>query len=204
MKIPKSEKLFYGLAGGTIVLAGGLLFLQNSALDSLRSDVQTLKAKAESEKDARVKLVQSSRDLADLRTQLAHLEQGIPDAAYVPTMLKELEAMGKTQSVEVTGLRPAAKKPAAFNGEKKSSEAKPYEPLDLELKGKASYTDLLKFVAALNSFPKILEVRTITISPKPSGALRGADTRMEITMGIRAFLFKQATSTPPKKDGLST
>jgi Tfp pilus assembly protein PilO len=84
---------------------------------------------------------------------------------------------------------------------KGSADGKPYEPLDLELKGKASYANLLKYVAALNTFPKILEVRTLSIAPGPPGSADASD-QLDITMGIRAFLFKQPNEQ--KKDGLSS
>jgi Tfp pilus assembly protein PilO len=200
MTLPKNAKILYGVATGAIVLAGGFLYMQNNSLTDLKTQVAGLRTTADKEKDAQTTLIQTERDLTGLKERLVHLEKGIPDAAYVPTMLKELEAMGKTQNVEVTGLRPAPPKPNTM-GDKKPFDSKPYEPLDLELKGKASYADLLRFVNALNTFPKILEVRTVTIAP----GLPGNDTtgnQLEITMGIRAFLFKQ--NSDEKKDGLSS
>jgi hypothetical protein len=104
-------------------------------------------------------------------------------------MLKELEALGKSGGVDVAGLRPNFRKQDnGFSAEKKGIDTKPYQPLDLEFKGKAEYQNLLKFLAALNSFPKILEVRTISITP-PSGGVRKADDRLDFTIGLRAFLF---------------
>jgi Tfp pilus assembly protein PilO len=199
MNLPKSAKLLYAMSGGAVVFTCGILYLQNNSLNDLRAVVAGLKSKADAEKDAPQKLLQAQRDLVGLKAHLAHLEQGIPDAAYVPTMLKELEALGKTQGVEVSGLRPAVARVNPM-AEKKPFDAKPYEPLDLELKGKASYGSMLKFVAALNTFPKILEVRTVTIAPGPP-ASQNEGNRLEVTMGIRAFLFKQPNAQ--KKDGLS-
>jgi Tfp pilus assembly protein PilO len=199
MTLPKSAKLLYGLSGGAVVITCGLLYLQNNSIGQLRGVVAGLKSQADQQKDAAKTLVAAQIELTGLKSQLSHLEQGIPDAAYVPTMLKELEAMGKIQGVEISGLRPAATRTNPM-AEKKPFDSKPYEPLDLELKGKATYGDLLKFLAALNTFPKILEVRTVSIAPA-TGASQDAANRLDVTMGIRAFLFKQHNAQ--KKDGLS-
>ena len=88
------------------------------------------------------KLADSKNQLTQLQTKLAHLEQGVPDAAYVPTMLKDLELAGKQHGIEVTGLRPMPVKNYAPGKDKDAGEAKPYEPLDLEAPRAAAATPI--------------------------------------------------------------
>jgi Tfp pilus assembly protein PilO len=155
----------------------------------LRDQAANLGERAKEQTHIGQELAQSRLDLAGLRSKLSHLEEGIPDAAYVPTMLKEIEMTGKQMGVEVMGLRPQVK-PKNMNPDKVQVSKKPYEPLDLDLKGRATYRDLVQFVTSLNTFPKIVEVRTIGITP-PAAGQRGTDSRLEFTLGIRAFLFSQ-------------
>ncbi|HWD41829.1 MAG TPA: type 4a pilus biogenesis protein PilO [Fimbriimonas sp.] len=200
MKKASNANLFFALAAIAVLGGGGFLFLQNSSLDTQRDEVRSLEKQASQASTVSAQLVDAKKSLNELQTKLAHLEQGLPDSAYVPTMLKELELMGKSQNLEVTGLRPSIKRPTS-NAKDREMAKKPYEPLDLELKAKARYSDLVNFVRALDSFPKIVAVRTLAIVPPAPGA-RAHDDRLDVTMGLRAFLFKQSQpQTAVKADG---
>ncbi len=191
MKKAPDPKLYFGLAGLTLVGGMGFLFLQNKSMNSQRAKVALLSEQAKEQQQIYLKLNDSQKTLLDLKSKLAHLEQGVPEAAYLPTMLKELELTGKQHGIEVTGIRPLAVKGPTFGKETNPDANKPYQPMDIELKGKGKYADLMSFVRALNVFPKIVAVRTVGITP-PAMGQKGGDGRLEITMGLRAFLFKQA------------
>ncbi len=188
MKQARNPKVFFGLSIGVFAGAIGFLFMQNQGLNSLRSKVGQLREQDREQNQIYVKLQQSQKDLQDLQTQLAHLEASVPDSAYVPTMLKELELAGKQKGIEVTGLRPATKKPSMGSKDKAADTQKPYMPLDLELKGRGKYADLQAFVESLNSFPKIVAVRTVTLAPNATN--NATDHRLEVTIGLRAFVFQ--------------
>jgi Tfp pilus assembly protein PilO len=197
-------KPYFILAGITLVGGMGFLFMQNKSLGSLRSKVSLLSEQAREQKQIYMKLADTQKDLADLQVKLSHLEQGVPEAAFVPTMLKELEDAGKQRSIEVLGVRPVTVKGPKYGKDPQADEDKPYEPLDLELKGKGLYTDLVGFVRGLNTFPKIVAVRTVSIAPPVLGP-KDADKRLDLTLGLRAFVFKQSgddkSSPDPKQIG---
>jgi len=190
------------LTGGAILAGAVFLYWQNSSLEPLREQAATLSVQTQDAEHVYQKLDQAKKDDADLQAKLAHLEQGIPDLAYVPTMLQELALEGKKMGVEVTGIRPTVKPGTVVmtDKEKKDEDKKPYQALDLEMKGRSKYDDLTKFVTALNQFPKIVEVRTLAINP-PALAQRAKDSRLDFTLGMRAFLFKEKTAPAAKPAG---
>jgi Tfp pilus assembly protein PilO len=194
VKKARNPQVFFGLSGAVLLGATGFLFMQNQALNSRRAEVVQLRKQDQEQQKIFTQLDDSKKQLADLQTKLVHLEQGVPDAAYVPTMLKELELAGKKQGIEVTGLRPMTKRPTAGAKDKELNDQKPYQPLDLELKGRGKYSDLQAFVETLNTFPKIVAVRTITIAPIATS--KSAAHGLEITIGLRAFVFPSKGAKP--------
>ena len=63
-----------------------------------------------------------------------------------------------------------------------------------------SYADLIAFVQALDTFPQIVTVRTVAIQP-PGARSRDNDRRLDLTIGLRAFLFKQVKPEGTDEDG---
>lgn len=191
MRKAPNAQVYFALAGLTFFGSVGFLFMQNQRLDSKRAEVARMTEQSKEQQEIYKKLDASKQELADLKTKLSHLEAGVPDAAYVPTMLKDLELVGKAHGIEVTGLRPAQAKTPPPSKDKDVTTQKPYQPLDLELKGRGRYFDVVTFIEALNVFPEIVTVRTVGLSPAMSANKTG-DKTLEVTIGLRAFLFKQA------------
>ena len=111
MKRAPNPQVLFGLAAAVFFGAVGFLFLENGSLNSKRAKVAELREQDREQQQIFSKLEDSKKDLADLKAKLVHLEQGVPDPAYVPTMLKELELAGKQKGIEVTGLRPPCTAP---------------------------------------------------------------------------------------------
>ncbi len=188
MKATPSPKLFLMLTAGTILLGGGAVYLQVSALGDLQTRTDTLKKEVKDEKTVRADLAVSQTKVDDIKTKLAHLEEGLPDAAYVPTMLKELESTGKQNGIEVLGVRPTV-----VPTTKKDLEAakKPYEEIGIEIKGRGRYEDVLKFLKAMNTFPKIVATKTVSITPKTSTDKPHEKPTLDVSIEVKAFLFKK-------------
>src|SRR5262249_22924054 len=128
------------------------------------------------------------------KTLLTHLEKGIPTTAYVPTMLQELAKIGNDCGITVTGVRPvpktASSNAAAQSGDGTQTVSKPaYDALDIEVKGRGNYASVMKFITALQTFPKIVGSRTISITPcmEPNDNAQGL---VDIVIGLRAYLFQ--------------
>lgn len=199
-KIPPVN-LFLGLAGVALAASGGLAYWQYRGFTDLRAETQQLSKRVEDEKSVRRRLASSSEQVERTRDLLAHLESGLPEQAYLPTLLKDLETVGGAHGIKVSGVRPTAKRAVPKRtGDKAPPEArKPYSELDLEVKGSGTFDAIMTFVRALKEFPKIAEVRALSLQPiarQPSGM----SPTLEMTAMIRAYVMKPDKSVAAEKE----
>ena len=175
-----------GFVGGA-----ALVGFQFSGLNADRARVNDLQSQTQNESEVQAQLTKSQEDLDEAKARLTHLEQGIPSTAYIPTMLQELAKTGNESGIRVTGVRPVprAAAAAASVGDGTQAVSKPaYDELVIEVKGRGNYASAMKFIEALQTFPKIVGSRTIEIAPclEPKDAKEGL---VDITVGLRAYLF---------------
>jgi Tfp pilus assembly protein PilO len=175
-----------GFVGGA-----ALVGFQLSGLNADKAHIGQLIAQTQDESAVQSQLAKSQQDLDAAKSQLTHLEQGIPGTAYVPTMLQELAKVGNASGISVTGIRPVpttANTAAAQSTDAQTVQKPAYNALDIEVKGRGNYAAVMKFITALQTFPKIVGSRTISITPclEPSDAAQGL---VDITIGLRAYLF---------------
>lgn len=205
MKRRHSAK-FWALMTVLAVIGGGaLVALRFSSVGNDRQRVAALRAETQDEELVQGQLAHSQKELDLARLKLQHLEQGIPTTAYIPTLLFELEKIGKDSGIKVIGVRPMPKPPqsavAKQAGAESTEVSRPaYEELNIEVKGRGNYASVMRFVDALRSFPKIVAARTVTVTPglDPKNAING---QLEVAVELRAYLFPQtkAKETPAKE-----
>lgn len=193
-------------AVGVFLGVSGLCYYQFTQFADLGKDVVELQLKIENEGNIQGELDEINAMVADSRSKLDHLERGVPPKAYIPTMMTELESLGKTNKIEVLGVRPLPKKATAApkkteDGKVVAPPAKPYEEQDLEVKGTGEYMDVLAFLTALERFPKIVKVNQVTLIPKQDFKNPGKTTgRLDIAVELRAYLFKQDAPMPTMEE----
>lgn len=186
-----------GFVGGA-----ALVGFQFSNLNADKARVEQLRSQTQNESEVQTQLLKSQQDLEESKARLTHLEQGIPSTAYVPTMLQELAKVGNESGIRVTGVRPVprAAAAAAATGDGTQAVAKPaYDELQIEVKGRGNYASVMKFVTALQTFPKIVGSRTIEIAPclEPKDAKDGL---VDISVSLRAYLFPDNKDKSKDKD----
>ncbi len=190
-KQPPNPKVYLILAALTVVGGGFLGFMQYNNLGELESKIEALKKDGKDGKSISKDLADSDLKVVDLKKQLAHLEENIPDFAYIPTMLKELETTGKSFNLKVLGVRPIAKVVPA-GSKAKTVVKKTYDDQDIEVKCRGTYANIVGFVKSLNAFPKIVAVRSVSMEPKAQpGQLK--DKSLEVSVLLRAYLFPAGT-----------
>lgn len=152
-------------------------------------DDQSGLAKAAEETGAKVKLATE---------RLAHLELSVSQAAYIPTMLTELERTGRLAGMEVLGVRP---KPAPTmspkDAKEKKEKRKPYLELDIEIKGRGPFRSVLNFLAALQEFPRIVEVKNLSLAPKTQTGAAMGKPDIDMVLLVRTFIFPPASPVDP-------
>ncbi len=192
-------KTFIGLGAIAFVASVGMCYIPYSKLSSNRAKVAQLLPKVKPFNQVQQDLQTSRTKLASDQTSLAHLEANVSSAAYVPSLLLDVDKYGHQCGIQVTGVRPQAPTPTPPVDPKKKVAAKPYDELTIDVTGTGTYEAALKFLQGLPMFPKIVEARTVTIvpvaiDPKNPHASKG---KLNITIEIRAFVFKQSDMPAP-------
>lgn len=194
----KNALLMVGATALVLLGSGGAGYYQFSKLDEAGKRVSALRTKVQENQDAEAQLTELQAQVASSQEKLNHLEQGVPARAYIPTMMKELEMIGRDNGIEVLGVRPMAPKfasaPVATGEEgEKAPPPKAYDEQLIEVKGTGAYMNVLAFLASLETFPKIVAVSQVTLMPRETTdngqeKITGPK-RLEITVELRAYLF---------------
>lgn len=178
-----------------LILGGGAIYWQYSAMTAAESRVNSLESEVPNEEELTGTLTASQTELSEFQQKLQHLEKGVPQAAYVPTLIKELEQVGRMNKVTVTGVRPVM---AVSSPTKTGEDKKPYQEIEMDIVGRGGYLAVLNLVSALQTFPKILSVSTVAVVPKRD---QDAKQVLEATVRIKAFVFaeEKAEAKPTEK-----
>lgn len=192
MKLQASPKVFMGLAALALVGGGGGAYYQWNSLQDVQAQAEALRQQMKDPAEVNRQLEQSGVQLAEFGSRLSHLEKGVPQMAYMATMLSELDRIGTESGINVLGVRPIAQASPltaqqSAGGDTPTAARKPYQELNIEVKGRGDYRSVLTFVQALQRFPKIVAARTISITPKVDTE-KGTQL-LDITVEIRAYMF---------------
>lgn len=194
MKNGPNPTTFLILAVAALIAGSGAIYWQYSQLSERLDSIAKLKKALRDENQTRQEVAESQIKVDESRQRLVHLEEGVPELAYIPTLLTELESIGKENGIEVLGVRPVTKQaePKKPNESGTTPKKKAYEELNIEVKGRGKYEAVAAFLQALRTFPKIVAVRTVTLTPKymDTGPVPESPT-LDATVEIRAFLFPE-------------
>lgn len=187
------------------------------------AELEQKQKKVEESRQIAQKLERSKLDYLDARSQVRYLESSVSTQDFVPTLLKQLEHLGRSVNLNVLGVRPqpapvavaprsissgakasegnvqAASQPksgAAANGGATGTSAtqqpKPYEELKINLEVEGRYMNALDFLYKLTSFPKIIAVDSVEMSPQESLVATSPILTMKLT--VTAFVLKDHSS----------
>lgn len=166
-------------------------------------------------------IAQTQRDsqnrFIDTRAQIRFLESSVATQDYVPTLLKQIEHLGRSVNLKVVGVRPkidnapkiatpppaeAGKSASAADGTPapKPEPPKPYDELSIDLRLEGSYMNALDFLYRLTSFPKIIAVNSVQMAPTEVMGLVGSP-KLTIDISVTAFVFKQIPASAKKTTG---
>lgn len=221
--------VFALLAIAALCLTGlgvSLYRAKGAELERLHKDLVTREKQLE---DVRAKLTEQPKleaRYAELQTRLSVLEPALPDSAYMPTFLRQIERLAVGTDNRIVAIRPKAKtgskgqsakvnpetgevmKPdtAAEKQEAESAKGKqeadrkskiPYDHSSIEMKIEGRYSTILAFLDELRRFPKMIAVNDINFSPKSVGAETVRSPELTATLDLTAVIMKGG------KDGTS-
>jgi Tfp pilus assembly protein PilO len=204
---------------GIFVVTGGLWVLQSQAM----ADTQKkLEVKIQELNDGRA--VAQRRDHARTaletdRLQLRYLEKSVSDAAYVPTLLKQIEDLAASTHNKVLSVRPdggssgpskiqqrrdpeAQAKGEASKKDEDKKEAQPtapYTPMAIKISLTGGFKSTQEFIQRLNRFPKIVAVDEVQIRPHAANKSSAPTSAplLDIELRITAFVMKESLPFRP-------
>jgi Tfp pilus assembly protein PilO len=219
MQTPKATNRYILLLTAVfavVVLGGGaLLWVQNSGVQSAR---RLLEEKEETLVDSRRmarRFEQAQAAWLEDQAALQFLETGVSSAAYVPSLLKQLEDLGRDTRNRVLGVRPTvqstaprridqrrdpeaqakgAESPSA-TGDEPEAKPEPYTLLQINVRLVGTYDSIQDFVYRLTRFPKIIAVEQLQMQPHvQAGVTRtGSEANLlNVEMELTAFIMKEA------------
>lgn len=197
------------VAAGVAFIAMGFLYYNRSArLSVLEAEIQRKEQKLEDCKKITERLTDVQTSLAQSQSRLSLLEQGVSTKAFVPTLLRQLEDLGRSMNLSVTGVRPkpaADVQPTPTTDGKTKTAAKPdpYDRLDIEIQVNGKYWDVVRFIHQLTAFPKIVAVHDVQVSPATGSgreALANSSPKLAVRMNTTAFIMKESPTPAASKD----
>jgi Tfp pilus assembly protein PilO len=204
------------LVSAMVVLLGLGVFVYRvraHTLGTLRVELDQKRTRLAGAQARIAKRGQLEKEYAELRTRLAVLEPSLPTYAYVPTFLKQIEALATNTHNAVAGVRPLPKpaapapnppaagegegsaangaaKPAANSGApgtQPKDKAKPteqmYDRLPIEVSLTGGYWDTARFLHQLATFPKMIAVSDMQFTPT-SGARGGITVAPDLQVKV--------------------
>lgn len=198
MRRGPNPKTFMFMAIGTFILGLGASYMGYSQVTAAQGEVASLKAEVKDEKEVQSELDTAKAALDECSIKLQHLEQGIPELAYIPTLMTELEKTGKQFGIKVLGVRPMVKEAnnAVKTDEGGGPQKKAYQELSIEVKGIGTYGSVMRWVNSLQQFPKIVAARSVQLSPKVDPG-KGSN-ELDMTVELKAYVFKQPSDKVQK------
>ncbi len=222
LNIKPTSKTVTALIIVAVVLFFGSVLACVAGAGKLKAVEEQRDAKAKEVKDSQQvaqKLEESRLRYIDSVAQIRTLESTVMPNAYIPTLLSQLEQLGKSINLKVLGVRPrplakdtgqrkitAGKEAAEGNVEKASENKaddkakakvveKPYDELIIELEVEGKYKNVLEFIYRLTSFPKIIAVDAIQLSPTIN-EFGNVSPDLTVKITVTAFVIKDNGLNP--------
>ncbi len=145
----------------------------------------------------------------ELQERLSVLEPSLPDSAYVPTFLRQIETLASETKNAILLIRPkppverSGADAVAINNETgeitaatgtdaavNQRNALPYDFRPIELKLEGTYWTMVAFLEQLRQFPKMIAVNDVSFSPKGGEGEHSRSPDLTATMELTAVILK--------------
>lgn len=226
MNSPTDRKVVVALLTIFVVclvgLGGSLYRTKAAELKDLKAELGAKEAERDKVKAQISQMPELEARYAQLQERLSVLEPALPNSAYIPTFLRQIENLAIGTQNQIVAIRPRAeivpgqKKASGVHineqtgdvvqgGEEEASAAKgaavpklPYRFIPIEVKTEGTYWTAVDFLRELQRFPKMIAVNNVAFAPKMGRQAAAADRQMLVaTMDMLAVV----TTTKGKTNG---
>jgi Tfp pilus assembly protein PilO len=201
MNSPTDRKVVVALLAIFVVclvgLGGSLYRTKAAELKSLRAELAKKTEERDKVKAQIARMPELETKYAQLQERLSILEPALPDSAYIPTFLRQIENLAVGTNNQIVAIRPrpeikpgtgkgkgvqvndetgdvvqGGEEPSAAGAEGKE-QAKapklPYRFIPIEVKTEGTYWTAVDFLRELQRFPKMIAVNNVAFTPKLGG-----------------------------------
>ena len=198
-----------GIAVLALIGLGGSLYHAKAAeMARLEEQLSEREQQLEEVQAKLTELPQLESRYGKLQARLSVLEPGLPDSAYIPTFLRQIEglATGTHNHILMIRPKPAVQRSGApgvtINDETgEITKAKggaggpppvvvPYDFVPIELRLEGTYWTVIDFLTRLQEFPKMIAVNDLGFNPKQGGASVERSPGLTATMELTAVVTK--------------
>ncbi len=197
------------LAGVGLLVCAGIYAMGSAKLSKLTVQLESRRKAVEESKRIAERLEQAEMKYRSAESQVSFLENSVSTRDFIPTLLKQLERLGKSHNLRVLSVKPrleqAATQPsrrdpaAQVEGDANSNdkqgenkpERKPYDSLTIDIEVTGTYANLMAFLNGITSFPKILEVNALQITPTTQCKSFGSP-ELSMQINVTAYIFPVA------------
>jgi Tfp pilus assembly protein PilO len=188
------------------ITGGAVAFWDKVSAATLKMEAK--KKQVEEAQKMALSLQESKLEYSDVKSQLQNLEQSISTEAYIPTLLKQLESLSQSVDMRVLSVRPVKMvEPPAKNAKsaknadasastgtdtKKEKPSQPFykeQKIDVEVGG--YYLNALDLIYRITSFPKIIAVNSVQMSPSVTIEQLGSPL-LKVQLSITAFILNES------------
>ncbi|MGC8783404.1 MAG: type 4a pilus biogenesis protein PilO [Armatimonadota bacterium] len=179
------------------MLGAGGIYWQYTGYSALQGRVQAAEKQVEEGRTIAQRLERTQQQYQNVSQKLQHLEMSVSERAYIPTLLKQMEASAKSCRLTVLSVRPSSAQPqpkAQQEGDEQKKEQKkkppePYEKQVIDVSVRGQFWDVMRFMEDLTHFPKILAVERVQLRPRqrkdPTDPFE-----VEAQFTLSAFIFR--------------
>jgi Tfp pilus assembly protein PilO len=222
MSVGTDRKVVFALLGiAALCLIGLGLSVYRAKADDLNRLQRQLTEKRDQLSEVQSKLASQSEleeKYKRLQDRLSVLEPTLPDSAYIPTFLHQIENLATSTNNRIVLIRPKPKPPAGQGrgpvinnetgeiiegapesgeeGRRKAGEEEPiklpYDYVGIELRVEGTYWTLIDFLAELQRFPKMIAVNDVGFEPDRAMTGPQRSPKLAASMDLTAVVTKGA------------
>jgi Tfp pilus assembly protein PilO len=182
------------MLAAVVLLVPGVFFL--SSIPSLRTRISSAQTQLASLQEENRKLSEVLSSIKTIESNLELLQTAIPTADDVPTLMTQLENLGKSSGVTVQhlGFGSGVKESAPPGGEAGTEAVKKerYQKVSLTVVVTGTYAALEAFLKNLEQTSRVINVTTLRFSPSQEG--ESGEAKLSATLGVSAYYLPAAAA----------
>lgn len=177
-----------------LFITGGIWSYHAQSIRQIDAQTHQYEQEAFTGRSTAKRLASARLDAETVTRELKDLEAQVVPELFLPTLLRQVDALAKRNGLEVMALKhtldvsPKEPDSGASEEEQKAFRPLPYDRDRIDLEVRGTYWGVARFLYRLTKFPKILAVETVTERPAEQATPQSG--RIIATIRMTGFVFQ--------------